>query len=445
MTLAAQLKGLHDKRNAHIEVMEALVAKVEDSNEDRRFTEDEQKTYDQAKRDIEDLDVRITNLQDLERIALTRALPVDPAPQPVSIPAQPRQLAGIANLPKGAFFARLAHIIYASDRLRMAPFDYIERELKDPQFGMVMRAAVAPALTSTPAWAGELVQQLITDFIEMLRPASIYSRVPATTVNFDGYGSIKIPRQTTGVPGGWVGEGAPIPVKAGAFDNVQLVPKKMGVITVASKEMLARSTPALEGILRDSMLRDTAVVLDGTFIGNAASTATTPAGLFHTSMAAAVITGSNTGNAADDAMNDATALISAMLTANVPMSNPVWLMHTGARLALGNMKNALGAFFFREEVAGGSWQTFPIIDSTTVPRTRLGLVDASQLIKGIGFAPEIALSNEAAVQMDDAPASPQTSITSMFQTDMTALRLTLEASWVTRRTTGVQWINDLKW
>jgi HK97 family phage major capsid protein len=443
--LAKQIKALLEKRAELYKSLEALISKAEEE-EDRALTEDETKTFDQAKRDIEELDARLERLQEMERIAATRALPVEPAPTPApSLPAQPRQLPALSTLPKGAFFARLAHVIYASRQFQMSPIEYAAREMKDEPFSMVLRAAVAPALTSTPAWAGELVQQLITDFIDMLRPASIYARVPATTVQFDGYGSIKIPRRTTGTPGSWVGEGAPIPVKAGAFDNVQLVPKKMGVITVASKEMLARSTPALEALLRDGMLEDTAVVLDATFIGTAAGTTTTPAGLFHTSNAVAAIAGSTATPDADAALADSAALVGAMLTANVPMSRPVWLMNPATRLALTTMRNGVGAFYFRDEVNAGSWMGFPIIDSTTMPRTRLALVDASQLIKGIGFAPEIAMSNEAALQLDDAPASPQTSLTSMFQTDMTALRLTMEASWVTRRLIGVQWINDLSW
>lgn len=443
-----QIIAVREKRNVFIDGMEAIIKKTEE--EERALTEDEQKSFDQFQRDIANVDLRIKNLEEMESVAATRAAPVlddkrqDPDHRP-TLPAQPRQIAAISSLPKGAFFARLAHIMYASRQSQMSPFEYTEKQLNDPQFAMVLRAAVAPAMTSVPAWAGELVSQLITDFIEMLRPIAVYSRMPSTTVQFDNNGSIKIPRMTTGVPGTWVGEGAPIPVKAGAFDNVQLSPKKLGVITVATKEMLARSTPALEGILRDSMLEDTTRVLDATFVGNAAGSSVQPAGLFHSSNASAPIAGSNTGNAADDAMIDAAALIGAMLTANVPMARPVFLMHSGARLALAGMKNAVGAFFFRDEVNGGTWNGFSIIDSTTIPRTRLGLVDASQLIKGIGFAPEVALSNEAALQMDDAPASPMAAVTSMFQTDMTALRLTMEASWVTRRILGVQWINDLHW
>lgn len=445
MSLAKQIAAVERQRGDLIAKMETLVRKAEDA--DRALDSEEQASYDAIKREIETVvDARLKNLEDMEKISAARSAPVvarseDPAPALSGARSESNGL-------KGGIFARVAHALYINGNNKVSAADYAERVMKDAAVGMVLRAAVNPAVTGTAAWAGALVDVKITDFINLLRPAALYGRIPAREITFDGYGSIKIKKQTGGVAGGWVSENAPIPVKAGAFSTVTLSPYKMGVISVASKEMLARSTPALEELLRDSMIEDTAAALDTTLIGSAAAGSGAPAGLFHTSNAAAVITGSNTGVKADDAAIDSEAMVGAMYTANVPMSTPVWLMHPSTELSLMNMRNAVGAYFFREEVIGGTWQRIPIITSTTLPRTRLGLVDAGSMIKGVGMGPEISVSTEATIQMNDAPVTDTGSnaiYTSLFQNDGVALRLTLEASWVTRYVEAVQWINDLKW
>jgi HK97 family phage major capsid protein len=280
-------------------------------------------------------------------------------------------------------------------------------------------------------------------------------------VNFDSTNSIKIPKMTTGTPGGWVSEEGAIPVKEGAFTSITLTPSKLGVITVATREVLARSTPALETILRDSMLRDTAITLDRKFLSNVAAGSGAPSGLFHTDNAPAAITASNTSNAADDAIADLTAMQTAMFTANVPMNNLVWLMHSSKKLALMALRAATGTFYFRDELINGQLFGAPVLDSAvfdfgvnnggaTNIKT-VALVDASLLVKGEGLAPTIRMSEEATLHMETAPsadlggAGDPTPVRSLFQTDCVALRLLWETTWRMRHTVGVQYVSDVNW
>ena len=70
-----------------------------------------------------------------------------------------------------------------------------------------MRATAGAADSTTVAWAGALVQQETQDFIDLLRPMSVYSRIPAgSTVTFDTTNSIKLPEDDHGYSG-WLGVG----------------------------------------------------------------------------------------------------------------------------------------------------------------------------------------------------------------------------------------------
>jgi len=232
----------------------------------------------------------------------------------------------------------------------------------------------------------------------------------------------------------------------------------MGVITVATNEMLARSTPALETILRDSMLRDTATVLDRRFLSSQAAAPGLPAGIFNALNAAAPIAASATGIPADDAIADLNALQGAFFTSNVPQQSPIWVIHPLKRLALASMRTAVGVWIFRDELAAGTLAGYPVLDTTVFDyglnnggasnTDAVGLIDSALLVKGTGMSPAIALSGDATIHMETVPGadiSVATPSRSMYQTDSTALRLTYEAEWRTRHTLAVQHIINVGW
>jgi HK97 family phage major capsid protein len=473
---AKQLEAARKKKADLIKVLENIVSKAEE--EDRSLTEDESKAFDETKGKIQELDARIQQLESAQAVIGERAVPVTPREEddtapPASDPDQmpskgndssagrgPLIQRGKRKLVKGAFFARQAHLLYLAGGNPRVAADIAERDFGDKEMAMVLRAAQSGADSATSAWAGTLVQQEIQDFIDLLRPLSVFSRIPAgTTITFDSTNSIRIPKATTGTPGGFVAEGGAIPVKQGAFSSITLTPSKLGVITVATREVLARSTPALETLLRDMMLRDTAITLDRRFFSTLAATSAAPSGLLHTDNAPAAITASNTSNAADDAIADIKAMMSAMFAASVPMQNLVWLMHPSKKLDLMALRSATGAFYFRDELVNGTLQGIPVIDSSVLDKglndggtsniKTIALVDASMLVKGNGLAPTIALSTDATLHMDDAPNSdilvPTSGGKSLFQTDATALRLTWETTWRMRHTVAVQYINNVNW
>ena len=112
---------------------------------------------------------------------------------------------------------------------------------------------------------------------------SVYPKLSAAglALTFGANGRIVIPTRSLvpSIAGAFVGEGQPIPVKQGAFTSQTLVPKKLAVITTWTKEMDEFSIPAIEGLLRQAIMEDTAIALDAVLLGNGAATAIAPAGL----------------------------------------------------------------------------------------------------------------------------------------------------------------------
>jgi len=256
-----------------------------------------------------------------------------------------------------------------------------------------------------------------------------------------------------------VAEGAAIPVAAGAFDSIVLSPHKMGVITVATAEILQRSTPSLETILRDSMLRDTGTVLDRQFLSTKLAAGAARSGLFSTDNAPAALAASATGSAVDDAIADISNIMNAHFSALSPLANGVWLMHPQTKMKLMNLRNAVGSFYFRDEIKGGSLMTYPILDSTSMDVTGnsggasaindLALVDASMLSKGNGMSPTINMSDTASVHMESVPnadiGGAATPVRSLWQTDSVGLRLTYEIDFKMRHKQSVQWVDAITW
>ena len=116
----------------------------------------------------------------------------------------------------------------------------------------LLKAAVAAGTTTDTTWASPLVQlqNATSEFLDLLRPATIIGRIPGLTrVPFN----IRIPSMTTDPTAYWVGEGGTKPVSAAAFDTQTLTFAKAVGLTVITEELLRFSTPSAEALLRNGL------------------------------------------------------------------------------------------------------------------------------------------------------------------------------------------------
>jgi HK97 family phage major capsid protein/HK97 family phage prohead protease len=341
------------------------------------------------------------------------------------------------------------------------PIDVLkERYGEDVQTKAVMdivcRAASAPALTTTTGWAAELVQTAFLDMLETLMPNSVYpglsNRGPKFT--FGRNGIISIPARTTSttVAGSFVAQGAPIPVRQGAFTATTLTPKKMAVITTFSREMAEHSTPAIEAVLRQAIVEDTAVAIDTVLLDATAASSTRPAGLRNGVTGATPTTGGGLAALVGDVKLLATSLISS---SNGNLRDPVWIMNPVQVLSIQFQTNANGQFIFADEIANGRFRGYPLYQSTTVPAGTVYLIDAADFFSATGDAPNFNASDTATLHMEDTtplaigttgtPTVVAAPVRSLYQTDSLAIRMTMDLNWAMRRTGVVAFVASVTW
>jgi HK97 family phage prohead protease/HK97 family phage major capsid protein len=322
---------------------------------------------------------------------------------------------------------------------------------------LVLRAASAPAMTGVAGWAQELVQQKYTDLMPLLMPSAILTRLAARglTYSFGQMGRIIIPtrNRTPTISGSFVGEGSAIPVRQGGFASQTLVPKKLGVISVWTREMADHSTPAIEGLIREAIQQDTSVAVDTVLIDANAASAIRPPGLLN----GVAATTATAGGGIAALIGDITALEGALTTNTYGnVRTPVLLVNPTDMLRASLLQAAnTGIFPFQSQIAAGNLNGVPLIDSSTVPTKTMILIDAADFVVVGGDAPRLELSDVATLHMEDttpldlvsggSPAVVAAPQRSLFQTDSLALRMVTPLNWVQRRSGTIAWTQNVTW
>ncbi len=320
----------------------------------------------------------------------------------------------------------------------------------EPTFAIATRADQTIGTTTVSGWASELVQTVNQGFMDALMPYSIYPalRSRGIGVNFDGIGTVSLPSRTAGgAGGGFVAEGSPIRVGRITTAATTMTPKKLGVIVPFSRELAKRSTPAIEALVRQSILEDTGVILDAAIVDATASSTARPAGLLNGVSAV----GSGYGGGDYQAvLADFKALLAPFFAANAA-DNIVVLMNPAQGLALSMMPGpdgVIGSFM------GAIRDRVTFLESTTVPANRLIALRVSDFATALGDAPEFDVSEQATVHMEDTTpleivsgTGPTTAdpVRSFYQTATIGVRMLMDVSWKMRRSGMVQWVDTTTW
>jgi HK97 family phage major capsid protein len=314
---------------------------------------------------------------------------------------------------------------------------------------VITRADATVATTTTSGWASQLVNNATQDLLGLLSPFSVYPGLAAkgVSVTFDNsQGAITIPSTSTdaALAGGFVLEGDPIPVGRQTVTSISMAPHKFGIITTLTKEAAKYTTPALESVLRNSILRRTAITLDGLLLDAVAGSTTRPAGLLNGVSAAASGFG---GGDYQAIIADINALMAPFDTANAGR-NMVLVMHPSQARKLAMTPGPDGTFGWADRFLS----QFTVLVSTNATAARLIAIDAEDFATASGAAPQFEVSDQTTLHMSDTPlevvaangtvADP---IRSMFQTHSMAIKMVLPLTWKMRRTGMVQWIDGTSW
>lgn len=455
MQISEQIKSFEASRAAKAARLEEIMAKAAD--EGRTLDEAESEEYDGLQAEVKSVDGHLVRLRDLEKAQASKAKPVE-ADKVNSFAkgADFRDNAVIRverNLPKGTAFTRYA-IALARSKGNLMQAQEIAKGWEDstPEVATVLKAAVAAGTTTDPAWAGPLVeyQNMASEFIELLRPQTIIGRIQGLRrVPFN----IKMPGQTSGSSVNWVGEGAPKPVSALAFDTTTLRFTKAAGIVVLTDELVRFSNPSAEAIVQGDLIASMTQFLDRDFVDPAKAEV---ADVSPASITNGVTPIQASGTTADALKADVRALYAAFLAENMTPAGSVWIMTPTMAMTIGMMQNALGQPEFPGiDMNGGTFFGLPVVVSENIPRQaevagppaipageRIILAKASEILLADDGGVTIDVSREASLQMDNAPAAGAQSLVSLWQNNMVALRAERFINWKRRRLQAVGYINS---
>jgi HK97 family phage major capsid protein/HK97 family phage prohead protease len=438
-TTHEQITGFENTRAAKHARMTAIMSASDDTTLDQAQTEE----YDGLAGEVKAIDAHLVRLRALESTMVAKATPVGGTVTGIA-PSEHRSSVPIiqvrSQLPKGTGFVRFVQGLAACKGNLMQAEQYAKQwDDSTPEVGLVFKAAVAAGTTTDATWAGPLapLMPLTSEFLELLRPATILGKVPGfRKVPFN----VTIASQTGGGTYQWVGQGAPKPVGKLQFGSVSLTITKCAGIVVITLELARTSTPSAEAVIRQDMINGIAAFLDVEFTDPSKAPV---AGVSPGSVTNGVTPITTAGPTPANARTDIQAMAAAMSAAGIPIGGAVLLMSTTNALALSNALNALGQPLFPSLSLNGGTVMGGI---TVIPSQSMGTTVAMVQPDAILYADDggvtIDVSQEASVQMDSAPDNPAlatTVLTSLWQNNLVGLRAERFINWKKARAGCVQY------
>src|SRR5262245_44322953 len=447
-TYSEQITALENSRAAKIAALDALQKKA--VTEGRTKDDAERETFKELSGGVKSIDEELTELRELEKLNLARAVPISNVGDPAKASAARSGVPVIhvkANVKPATVFTRYVMCIAAGKGDYMRTMEHAKQWIdQTPEVARMvelqLKAAVAPGTTTDATWAGPLVQlqPLVDEFLELLRPNTFLARIPGLhKVPFN----VSVPSQTGGGTYGWVGQNKPKPVTSAAFATVSLTFAKAAGIIVLTEELVRTSQPSAEETIRQEMIAGISQFLDQQFIDPAVAevVGVNPASITNGAPATAA-----TGVTGAAARADLVALINAHTAAGIPLAGSVLLMSEATAFALGVSLNALGQSLFPGVTAqGGTIMGVPIITSANVGN-RIVLAHAPSILYADDGGVSVDVSREASLQMDSAPTDPAdatTVLVSLWQRNLVGLRAERYITWKRARTGSVRIITGV--
>lgn len=300
----------------------------------------------------------------------------------------------IVPLAKGVGFAQYARAkILSQLAAKEGNYKSALEIAKERGFGDEVQDLVTKATLGTTTDAGfaaSLVTEnrLVGEFVDMLRAATVFDQLTGfRNVPFNS----KIPSQLTGGTASWVGEGAPKPLTNPTYGEVEIKEHKLAAITVYTQELMRRSDPAVDILVRDDLIEASKTLIDNTFLDAGAATAVRPAGVLN-----GVTATPNTGTTAANYEADLLALINGFVAANLSLDGSYFVMSETRAAQISLLRDALGRSYFEGMALRGTrtLMGIPVITSQTVG-DKIILVKTSEILLAQDGGVDVSYSDQA--------------------------------------------------
>jgi len=454
MNLQEQIKRLMETRTQKALELEGVQKKALD--EGRTKDETERETFKNLTEDIAQIDAELADLRQLEALQIEKSTPAAGGNPAAATGARGALATGGAPAIhmkkdadekfKGQNYTRM---VIAKALARLSDGEATAIQIAEQRWGKtnptlinVMKAAVPGGGSGSGEWGSELVainQQYNGDFIEFLYSMTVYDKLPLRQVP----ANVQIKGQDGAATAYWVGQSKAIPATTADFSAVNLTPLKVAALAVVSNELLRDSSPAAEQLVRDALAEASAQRVDTTFISAAAAVAgVSPAGILNG------LTGiTSAGTDGEGLRSDIKALYAPFIAAK--NANGLQLVTTPSLgKAIQLMTNALGQTEFPGITAnGGTLLGDPVVTGDNVGSGQLILLKPSDIYRIGDSGIEVSISREAMIEQDtaptgatDTPTAASANMTSMFQTESTAIKVVRSINFAKRRASAVAFV-----
>jgi HK97 family phage major capsid protein/HK97 family phage prohead protease len=446
MNIAEQLAAFDTKRKSALARMDEIMSKS--ATEGRTLDEAETEEYDTLGSEVKSIEQHVVRLKAHEQNMVNKATPItgDTGAPAGHVPVRNASSISVkANTAPGTAFTRYA-IALARAKGNIMQAEQIAKswEGSTPEVGIVLKAAVAAGTTSDTTWAGPLVQyqDMVSEFIELLRPATILGRMTSVRrVPFN----VRIPRQTAGITGAFVGEGSPTPVNKLAFDNITLPWAKASTIVVLTDELVRLSNPSAEALVRQDLIDGISQFLDKRLVDPVY------AGVANVSPPSLTfgVTPRQASGATLAAIDDDVGYLMAQFASNeLTLTTGVWVMSSQLAITLSLLRtNQDTPAFPGLTMNGGTFYGLPVVVSNNVAPSgspgdqHLILVDQREILLADDGQMMIDMSSEASLQLNDAPSAGAQSLVSLWQNGLMGVKIDRWIYWTKRRSAAVQFID----
>lgn len=286
--------------------------------------------------------------------------------------------------------------------------------------------------------------QYSTDILEARRAKTIVRAAGAREMPMPS-GTLHLPKVTTGVTGGYIGENANPTHSNPVFGENILTWKKLAVTSAISNDLLRYNSPAADAVVRDDIVRSLAVTEDAVFL-RSQGLGGEPKGLRYWAAAGSIIAANTVS--IGNVTSDLGKCIYTMLNNNVPVTKGGWLLSPRSWYYLVTIRDAVGNLAFQPEMARGTLMGFPFYFTTSIPInitvganadcSEVYFVNFDDVVIGDSQRLLIDVSSEAAYYNGS-------SVVASFSLDQTVIRAIAEHDLVVRDPNAVVVLTGVRW
>ena len=285
---------------------------------------------------------------------------------------------------------------------------------------------------SVVAEGGALIpQDFVAELIELLRANVVVRGAGPMTVQMP-MGNLTIPRLAGGSTAVYQGELDDISVTEEQFDDVNFVAKKLTAMVPVSNDLIRRAPMGVETIVRDDLVQGIARKEDLNFIRGDGTTKG-PVGWRSLVLPANLLVVPALG-ATPPVGADLNAVVAALASMKLLLINgmsrmirPAWFFAPTLVEYIATRRDQVGGFYYKDEVARGTLEGFPIFTSQQIP-TNLGAGNGSEFYLVDMADVVIADTLNVMVDASDVAAYYGTDgkVVSTFQRDQSLFRVISE-------------------